>query len=69
MDTFTTCNSTSVEVDDINISVSLSLTDLRVGTVYQFTVVAYTNVGPGPEAMISISTLPDGKHTLCFHAL
>ena len=58
-------NSTSVEVDDVNISVSFNLTDLRPGTGYQFTIVAYTNVGPGPKAMISVSTLPDGIKDPC----
>ena len=55
-------NFTSVELSDDNISASLNFTDLRLGTEYQFTIVAYTNVGPGPEAMISVSTLPDGNH-------
>jgi len=62
MNAFTHSNSITVEVNDDNISVSLNLTDLRLGTEYEFTVVAYTNVGPGPEAVISVSTLPDGNH-------
>ena len=62
MDTFTVNNFTSVELSDDKISASLNLASLRPGTKYQFTIVAYTNVGPGPEAMISVSTLPDGKH-------
>ena len=62
METFVFYNFTSVELSDDNISVSLNFTDLRSGTEYQFTIVANTNVGPGPEVMISVSTLPDGKH-------
>ena len=62
METFAVNNSiTDFELGDDNISSSLNLTDLRLGTEYQFTIVAYTNVGPGPEAMTSASTLSDGK--------
>ena len=64
METFTMNNSTSVEPNDDSISASLIFSDLRLGTEYQFTIVAYTNVGPGPEAIMSVSTLPDGNHTL-----
>ena len=60
MDTFTINNSTTVLADDTNVSSSLNLTNLRLGTEYQFTIVAYTKVGPGPEAVISVSTLPHG---------
>ncbi|XP_065903762.1 protein sidekick-1-like [Dysidea avara] len=63
MDTFTVNNFTSVELSDDKISASLNLASLRPGTKYQFTIVAYTNVGPGPEAMISVSTLPDAPPT------
>ncbi|XP_065905772.1 receptor-type tyrosine-protein phosphatase F-like isoform X3 [Dysidea avara] len=63
MDIFTINNSTSVLADDNNISSSLNFTNLRHSTEYQFTIVAYTNVGPGPEAMISVSTLPDASPT------
>ncbi|XP_065904644.1 receptor-type tyrosine-protein phosphatase S-like isoform X2 [Dysidea avara] len=59
METFTMNNSTSVEPNDDSISASLIFSDLRLGTEYQFTIVAYTNVGPGPEAIMSVSTLPD----------
>ena len=62
MEAFVFYNFTSVELSDDIISVSFNLTDLRLGTEYQFTIVAYTNVGPGPEAMISVSTLPDGNN-------
>ena len=58
--TFSINNSTTVLADDNIILSSLNFTDLRLGTEYQFTIVAYTNVGPGPEAMISVSTLHDG---------
>ena len=64
MDTFTDNDFISVEVDDQNTSNLLTFTDLRPGTQYQFTIVAYTNVGPGPEAMVSMSTLPDGNHAI-----
>ena len=64
MDIFTINNSTSVLADDNNISSSFNFTNLRHSTEYQFTIVAYTNVGPGPEAMISVSTLPDGNVTV-----
>ncbi|XP_065904893.1 uncharacterized protein [Dysidea avara] len=57
--TFSINNSTTVLADDNIILSSLNFTDLRLGTEYQFTIVAYTNVGPGPEAMISVSTLHD----------
>jgi len=57
METFTTNNFNSV---DDNVPVTLSITNLGPGIRYHFTIVAYTNVGPGPEAMISESTLPDG---------
>ena len=60
MDTFTINNSTTVLADDNDVSSSLNLTNLRLGTEYQFTIVAYTKVGPGHEAVISVSTLPDG---------
>ncbi|XP_065904489.1 receptor-type tyrosine-protein phosphatase dep-1-like [Dysidea avara] len=63
METFVFYNFTSVELSDDNISVSLNFTDLRSGTEYQFTIVANTNVGPGPEVMISVSTLPDAPPT------
>ncbi|XP_065904495.1 phosphatidylinositol phosphatase PTPRQ-like isoform X2 [Dysidea avara] len=63
MEAFVFYNFTSVELSDDIISVSFNLTDLRLGTEYQFTIVAYTNVGPGPEAMISVSTLPDAPPT------
>ena len=58
METFTTNDSTSV---NDSVPATLNITDLRIGTQYQFTIVAYTNVGPGSEAMISESTLPDGN--------
>ena len=62
--TFAINKSTTVLEDgNNNISSSLSFTGLRPDTQYQFTIVAYTNVGPGPEAMISVSTLPDGTYT------
>jgi len=61
MDTFTINNSTSVLADDSNILSSMNFTDLRLGTEYQFTIVAYTSVGLGPEAVTSVSTLPDGN--------
>jgi len=61
MDTFTINNSVSVLADDNIVSSSLNLTDLRLGTEYQFTIVAYTNVGPGPEGVISAFTLPHSK--------
>jgi len=61
LDKFTANNSTSVEISDDNISASIDFTNLRFGTEYQFTIVAYTNGGVGPEASISVSTLPDGK--------
>ena len=67
MDIFTASNSTSIELSDNNISASLNFTDLRLGTEYQFTIVAYTNLGPGPEAIISVSTLPDGKDLILVH--
>jgi len=59
MDKFTEKHSSSI--DDENTVSSLSFTDLRPGAKYQFTIVAYTNVGPGPEEMISVSTPPDGN--------
>jgi len=70
-DIFTASNSTSIELSDDNISASLNFTDLRHDTEYQFTIVAYTNVGPGPEAVISVSTLPDGKDIklVCMYVL
>jgi len=46
---------------------SVNFTDLRPGTQYHFTIVAYTNVGPGPESMILVSTLPDGNHTIKYY--
>ena len=60
MEKFTEKNSFSVD-DENAVSFSLSFTDLRPGTKYQFTIVAYTNAGPGPEEMISVSTPPDGN--------
>ena len=63
MDTFTISNVTTVVANNNNISSSLNYTDLRPGTQYHFTIVAYTSVGPGPEEMISVSTLPDGTYT------
>ena len=63
MDTFTISNVTTVIANNNNILYSLNYTDLRPGTHYHFTIVAYTNVGPGPEEMISVSTLPDGTNT------
>ena len=62
VDIFSASNFTSVEVDEDNISAALNVTDLRLGTEYQFTIVAYTNVGQGPEESILVSTQPDGKH-------
>ena len=62
MDTFASNNSTVVLPDNSTTLSSASFTDLRLGTQYQFTIVAYTNVGPGQEEMISVSTLPDGKY-------
>jgi len=68
MDTFTANNLSTVEVEDVNVSVSLLFTNLRLGTEYQFTIVAYTDVGPGTEAMIIVSTLPDGNQ-ISMHSL
>ena len=51
----------SFNIDDENAVSSLNFTDLRPGKKYQFTIVAYTSVGPGPEEIISVSTLPDGN--------
>ena len=64
MDTFTISNATTVIANNDNILSSLNYTDLRPGTQYHFTIVAYTNVGPGPKEMISVSTLPKGTYTL-----
>ncbi|XP_065914678.1 protein sidekick-1-like isoform X2 [Dysidea avara] len=64
MDTFTINNSTTILADDNDISSSLTFTDLRLATEYQFTIVAYTNVGSGPEAMISVTTPPDEDGTM-----
>ena len=63
MDPFTANGLIIVDLNDDNISATLNVTDLRLGTEYQFIIAAYTNVGPGPEVMISVFTLPDGKHT------
>ena len=41
-------------------SSSINITDLRVGTEYLISVVAFTSVGPGASANISVSTLPNG---------
>lgn len=60
IDTFTDNNSTVVEDD--NASVSFFFANLRLGTEYEFTIVAFTKVGRGAEAMISVSTLPDGNY-------
>ena len=64
MDTFTISNFTTVIANNNNILSSLNYADLRPGTQYHFTIVAYTNKGPGPEALISVSTLPKGTYTL-----
>ena len=56
MNTFTINNSTIVLADDNIILSSMNFTDLRLGTEYHFTIVACNNVGPGPGAMISVST-------------
>ena len=67
MDTPTISNVTTVIANNDTISSSLNYTDFRPGTQYHFTIVAYTNVGPGPEAMISTSTLPNGTvHTYIY---
>jgi len=62
MERFAVSNFTSIKFGGDDISALLSLTDLFPDTRYQFTIVAYTDVGPGPEAMISVSTRPDGNH-------
>ena len=61
---FNASNFTGNELNDDNVSATINITDLRLGTKYQFTVVAYTNVGPGSEAMITVSTSPAGKQLL-----
>ena len=65
METFT--SSDTKVVNDTSSSSSINITDLRVGTKYQISVVAFTSAGPGASANISVSTLPDGKkHTYMY---
>lgn len=47
-----------------DITYSVDFTELLPGTRHQFSVVAYTSVGPGDTAELSITTLPDGNY-LC----
>ena len=42
-------------------SLSINITNLRVGTGYQISVVAYTSAGLGAPGSIFVSTLPDGE--------
>ena len=54
----------SIEDNSEIISFSLIIADLRPGTQYQFTIVAYTSVGPGSEAMATLSTLGNGNNII-----
>jgi len=45
-----------------DITYSIDFTELLPGTQHQFSVVAYTSVGPGDTAELPVTTLPDGKH-------
>ena len=60
MMTFTSNDTETVPVANDTSSSSANITDLRVGTEYLISVVAYTSAGPGVSASISVSTLPDG---------
>ena len=53
-----------------DITYSIDFTELFPGTQHQFSVVAYTSVGPGDIAELSITTLPDGNHLyICLPSL
>lgn len=64
MKMFTNSDTKTVPVVNDTSSSSVNITDLRLGTEYLISVVAFTSVGPGVSANIYVSTLPDGtKHT------
>ena len=60
METFTSSDTTNISVANETSSSVINITNLRLGTSYQISVVAYTSAGPGASANISVSTLPDG---------
>ena len=55
MKTFTSNDTKTIPVVNDELSSSINITDLRVATEYQISVVAYTSAGPGVSANISVS--------------